>query len=371
MQRNGPKPLSFYLSMASSRAVMAMQNSWHDQGDVHDYFEAMLRGIRLYQDHPYVPQHHGGDVVWTCGSVTLRRLHKNHANDHTIVLVPSLINGSEIMDLCAERSLAGWLCAQGFDVVILDWGDLEEDAEQSSLEVLIAERMLPAFEFLCAEKDGGEGRKISALGYCMGGTMLLAAAHLNPALFQKIVLLATPWDFHRGEQKLTQHIQFFAPQIMPRVLAKGRLNADWIQALFAFLDPNLAQKKFARFAEMDQDSDAAKIFIAVEDWINDGRDLPGRIARETIEGWFAENKTGSGEWQVCGQRIDPSGIHIPVLVVASSQDKLVAPEAAFGLADIMPDARLIDPACGHVGMIAGRHAIETVWTPIGDWLKSR
>lgn len=127
-------------------------------------------------------------------------------------------------------------------------------------------------------------------------------------------------------------------------------------------------KKFARFANMDVKSDEAQIFVAVEDWLNDGVPLPLGIANMAVQDWFLSNAPCNGAWKIDGHKVEASQIKTPSLIVASSKDKLVDYESAYALYEQMNAAELLDPECGHVGMIAGRDAIATLWQPILEWV---
>lgn len=318
----------------------------------------MIRGIQRYQNHPYKGRRAPFDTVWSAGTVTLRRIRASAEAGSPMLLVPSIINDSSIMDVCEERSLASWLAGQGMDVYLLDWGALCEDPDQNSLSMLISERLLGAARYI----TGQRGEPPHALGYCMGGTMLAAAASEDTAAFDRLVFMAAPWDFHAGPQLLTGRVKLWAPQTLPRVMQKGVLPSDWLQGLFASLDPDLALRKFSKFEAMDPESDEARLFVAVEDWINSGPDIPAGVADETIQGWFIQNKPGQNKW------IDTDRIENKSLVIASSKDRLVEFESAQALAGVLRHATLIDPACGHIGMIAGRNSVADVWGPIADFI---
>ncbi|MCD8496824.1 MAG: alpha/beta fold hydrolase [Alphaproteobacteria bacterium] len=341
MIRRGPRPLSLHITMAGAEAA---------RGEIApEDMLPMVQGIQEYQKHPYTAERSAREIVWQQGSVTLQRIVSSNAKAAPLLLIPSLINDASILDLCGERSLACFL-GQGADVYIIDWGSLCDDKTQDSLGMIIAERLVPAAQGL----QEITGKPVNALGYCMGGTMLTAAAQIAPDAFDRLVFLASPWDFDAGEQQLTRRVKFWAPQTMPRVKEKGFLPSDWVQGLFASLDPDLAQKKFAKFARMDQDSAEARLFVAVEDWINSGPDIPAGVAWETINGWFLKNHPGKGKWQVGDMVIDPTKLPHKALVVASSQDKLVDYDSAMVLAQLLPNAASVDPACGHISVIAGR-----------------
>ena len=57
--------------------------------------------------------------------------------------------------------------------------------------------------------------------------------------------------------------------------ALGTLPVDALQALFALPDPAAIAAKYRAFGRMDQDGEAARDFVALEDWLNDGVPLGG------------------------------------------------------------------------------------------------
>ena len=339
-----------------------LENAAAIQQDMHD----MMRGIQLYLSHPYEKQKSDFVCAKEIGQVRILQHQACAKNDDkpVLLLVPSLINKSDIFDLMPKRSLLRWLEGRGIDVYLLDWGDVLCDDDAQSLDDVIQKKIIAAIAFL-HEKHG---RKIHVLGYCMGGTLSAAAASLVPQYFASLICLAAPWNFHGGTQALLNRIKFWAPTIVPSLKDKGHLSVDWLQMLFASLDPALAMHKFSRFAAMDQDSDEAALFVAVEDWLNDGVALPETLAGQVMKDWYFENAPLKGEWSVGGEKIDVHALPMPSYIIASSKDRLVEFETACALAEQIEGAELYDPACGHIGMIAGARAVENVWSPIADWV---
>jgi len=74
------------------------------------------------------------------------------------------------------------------------------------------------------------------------------------------------------------------------------------------------------------------------------------------------------QWRVKGQPIDPGRIAAPTLVVAPQTDQLVPSKAATALAKTMPNATLLEPPLGHIGMIVGRQARAAVWDKVAGFL---
>lgn len=359
--RKGPYPLAVHVGMATSSWPVASQAREYELAiEMAGGLSKMLQGIQLYHAHPYRPSQEELPIVWRSGTVTLRRCGQGPA----VFLVPSLINRSGILDLRAERSLARWLSQRGHAVYLMDWGDAAQDPQQNSMDALVLERLVPALEFAAQE----EGGKVAALGYCMGGTILLAAA-MHTDVINKFVMLAAPWDFHAGQHALLDRMKFWAPGAAPFIQGGQPLPVEGIQTLFASLDPNQSARKFAGFVDMDQDSEEARMFVAVEDWLNDGTALPSEVARVCIEDWFFANQPAKGQWIVRGKAVDPAQIAAPMLVVSSKKDRLVEYESAAALKGSAQKAEILNPGCGHIGMIAGKRSVEDVWQPIANFLK--
>jgi polyhydroxyalkanoate synthase subunit PhaC len=151
----------------------------------------------------------------------------------------------------------------------------------------------------------------------------------------------------------------------------GELPVDVIQVLFAALDPSLALRKFLGFAALDPASHRARHFVALEDWLNDGVPLAARVARECLGGWYGENSTGRGTWQLSGRAVLPERLTIPSLAVIPDQDRIVPPASAQALAKALPFCETLRPATGHIGMMSGGRAESGVWRPLAAWIESR
>lgn len=364
--RHLPQPLPYQLGLAAmpwldSSPVSNAQNYRAELAD-------MFAGLRKYQDHPYVCGLEALPVVWQRQGASVRyaKAQQNAENVPAILLVPSLVNKSKIMDLTRERSFVRWLAGQGINAYLLDWGNVAEREKLNSIENIIVKVLRPALRDIAAR----EGQKITALGYCMGGTLLAGALAQDLNAVLGFVALATPWDFQAGEGRLRAHIGTSAVVAFSVMSRKKMLPAAHIQALFAGLDPALMVHKFAGFAAMD-DAEKEALFVATEDWLNDGLDLPEGIAKDFMVGWALENKPAKGMWSLNGEIVAAKSINIPALVVSSRRDKLVEFESAYGLYQELPQALHHDPCCGHIGMMAGRKSISNVWRPIADWVKAQ
>ncbi len=355
MMRSGPKPLPFQLGMASLASAGLAGGAVFDAQTLQDFF----RGIQKYQAYDYKRPDAVLKNVWGRGQAGLYRVPGlKSAYDVPVVLVPSMINKSDILDLLPDKSLLRWLSAHGFDTYLYDWGTPVEDGGQGSFDAALADRLIPALESL--------GKPCILLGYCMGGLFTAAVSALRPDLVKAQILLATPWNFHDQKGYLKNRLSIMSPMAMSYMQQYSRLPESWMQAVFASLDPEGSIRKFSSFARQE-DEGKERLFVAVEDWLNEGVDLPSGIAKTSLGNWYERNEPYAGEWVVQGQNIDAGRIAAPTFVIAAKGDRIVPPDSALGFADKNPAARTLVCETGHVGLLAGSRAEGMVWKPIADW----
>lgn len=328
----------------------------------------MLDGIERYRAHPYRRTLADPPVLWREGAARLldyRGLRHGPAKG-AVLLAPSLVNRGYVLDLSERCSFVRWLAAEGFDVFLMDWGAPQAAERAFALADVVAR--LGRAAAVAAEASA---RPIGLLGYCMGGLLALplAAGWFGPhPPIDRLVLLATPWDFHAERAAQARALGAMGQLWAPAVAGLGVLPVDAIQALFAALDPDLAPRKFAAFARIEPASPRAQAFVALEDWLNDGVALPAAVAEECLIGWYGENRPARGLWRLGGFPVDPGAVRLPSLALAPAGDRIVPPASARALARAIPGCRLIEPEAGHIGMIVGGRAAERVWRPIADFL---
>jgi len=333
----------------------------------------LLAGIAAYRRHPYVRALPDPPAIWTEGGSRLLdfappeavRAAGRASARVTALFVPSLINRSYVLDLAPGRSLLRFLAAQeGIRPLLLDWGWPGEVERGFTLTDYIAGRLERAL--------GAAGREpVVLVGYCMGGLLALAAALRRPDRVRALALLATPWDFH-GDAEAERRARSLAALlsgIEPVLEAHGALPVDMLQVLFAMLDPWSVAAKFRSFARLDPASERAALFVALEDWLNDGVPLAAPVARECLGGWYGRNEPGRLLWRVAGAVVDPAAWAGPAFVAIPHRDRIVPPPSARALARRLPHAAMHEAAAGHIGMVAGGGAEEALWKPLLRWMR--
>jgi polyhydroxyalkanoate synthase len=245
-----------------------------------------------------------------------------------------LINPPRILDLDAQVSLTSAVAQMGRKALLLDWGHADERKELS-VAGHIEELLLPLLRSI--------GEPVALLGYCLGGTMAIAAANLVEV--ERVVTLAAPWNFGRypDSSKRALHDMWRHSEAAAKSL--GALPMEVLQAAFWSLDPQRTVKKFAEFGRLDPASAEARRFVELEEWANEGEPLPYPAAKELVEALFGEDLPGSGTWTV-GGCVASDRLSAPALHLTAERDLIAPPQtAASGEVVAIPS--------GHVGMIVG------------------
>ncbi len=311
----------------------------------------VLAGLRRYQAAPALLPRRVRPEVARIGGVSLR---DHGGTGPLVVLVPSLINPPDILDLAPGNSLAAGLVGAGLHVLTLDWGD----TEPHGLDAAVADRLVPII--------AGLGTPVALAGYCLGGTLALAAAALLGDTVRRLALLATPWHFSGYDTSAKAGLAAWWASTAPLAHTLGCVPMDLLQPAFWSLDLELLAAKFEAFVATSPANTAA--FVQLEDWANSGAPLSIAVARDLAETLFAANASGTGQWTIAGHRIDAAALTLPILDVIAGRDRIVPPAAA--LSTHGPGTSLTLDS-GHVGMVVGRRAPALLWGPLAAWLAAK
>lgn len=331
----------------------------------HDRF---LTGLETYRSHPFHRDLPTPPAMWEAGPTRLLDYGATSpagAAGRPVLVVPSLVNRSYILDLAIDHSFLRFLASQGLRPLLIDWGTPGRAELGRSLDDYISGDMAAALDVAVGI---AEGAPVPIIGYCMGGTLAAALAALTPDRISALILLAAPWDFHIGTNGPPAAVTAGRAGLEHLISTEGCLSVDALQSMFFSLDPLQGWTKFRAFAEIAADSPAAESFVALEDWLNDGVPLAAGVARECLFGWYGDNSPAGGVWEVSGQIIDPADIACPTLGIIPAQDRIVPPASALALIEKIPDATALSPQAGHIGMMVGRRAEAQLWAPLADWI---
>lgn len=297
-----------------------------------------------------VTPHH---VVLRCNKAALRYF---PASGGTPVFVSMpLINTWPIFDLLPGRSVIERLQAAGHPVYVLDWGRPGPEDADRPLSSYIDDLLGRMLDRACRHA-GVEA--IETIGYCVGGTFLAVHLARHPGRAKRVVLLATPIDFHKAGRLST----WSRPECFPLdavVDGLGNFPAGLMRTSFAWLKPQAKSAGWVALRERFDTPGFPELWAALERWNADAVDFPGEAYREYVRRCYFENALVTGGWA------DLRAATIPALVLAASDDHIVPAASAFALADGWGGPVTTETVRGgHVGVCVG----SALPTRLVEWL---
>ena len=336
--QHGPRPLPLFLELLRSETAASPERR-----------QAALAGLAAYQAARRPRPRRAMPIVARAGRAVLRDY---GGEGPTVVFVPSLINPPVVLDMPYGRSLLRWLSRRGVRPLLLDWGEPGPQDRAQDATAHIEDMLLPLLRSIA--------EPVALVGYCLGGTMALAAAAALPV--RGVALIAAPWRFSGFGAEALDRINQLWHAAQPTCQQLGMVPMEVLQSGFWQLDPARTIAKYERFARLPPDSAAAKQFVAMEDWANAGAPLTYAAGRQMFDDLFSADLTGRGMWRVDGAIADPLALPCPAVEFVSLTDRIVPAASAAGLAD-RRELRL-----GHVGMVVGSSARVSLWEPLRHWL---
>lgn len=281
-----------------------------------------------------------------------------------VLLVYSLINRPYIFDLRPGRSLVEFLCGQGHDVFLLDWGDPTPEMALTSLGELVTGVMRR-----CVRKIQrlSKQHKLLLLGYCMGASFAALYAAYRPQDIERMVLL-TPilGNDQSGQLQKIASRQDFSQHLLEAQIVSGR-QLKWF---FNALKPAGVLKKERDFWQNYDSESFLEHFLPVEKWSNDTPDLPGKAFGEFVELVIQHDGLKQDSVYLDGHCLDLKAITCPVLAVVAAHDWIIPASSLETCAEVLKQADYTPYLLkgGHIGLVVGRSA-SILWQDLAAFLR--
>ena len=297
-----------------------------------------------------------------------------------VILIPPLAATSMIFDLMPHRSIVRYFLAKGFDVYLIDWGDVTADHTNLSLETYVMDWMPKALQ--AVQQCSGE-KEVSIFSYCMGGLIsLMYLATSEDECVKNLVTVASPVDMHQGGvagkvlsaiYKPAQTISGILNFSLMDLPAKYFHVPGWTSSLvFKMTNPmGLVISSFEKFLNL-WDRDYLEESLTMSQWFDDMVDYPGNTIREMSVNMI-NNKMASGKMKIGKTKAEFNRVQASILAFAGESDKLVSVLSARKVLEIVSseDKEFCVVPGGHAGVFAGSKAPENTWSISADWLESR
>ena len=264
-----------------------------------------------------------------------------------LLIVPPWINKYYILDLVPEKSFISWAVAQGFTVFVMSWINPDETSSNKTFEDYMTEGVLTA---VGAVQDAADVKKVSALGYCVGGTLLAATlaymAAKNDKRIANATFFAAQVDFANAGDLLV-FIDDTQLKALEEMMAEhGYLEGARMAAVFNMLRPRdliwpyvvnnylLGKKPFP---------------FDLLYWNSDSTRMPAANHAFYLREFYQENKLAKSEMELGGERLKLKKVDIPIYELATREDHIAPPESVFkGAKMFSGPVRFVLADSGHI-----------------------
>jgi polyhydroxyalkanoate synthase len=238
-----------------------------------------------------------------------------------LLIFPPWINKWYILDLRPENSMIRWLTAQGFTVFVASWVNPDADLADKSFEHYLMDGVYVATEQVMKQTGA---KKLNAVGYCIGGTLLSCAlAHMAARGIDRInsaTFFAAQQDFvEAGDLKLFTS-DSWVEEIERRIDEKGgylpsKSMADTFNALRA---NDLIWSFFVSNYLLGKEPKPFDLLF----WNSDQTRMPKALHLFYLRNFYAKNLLAQGKLEMAGETLDLSKVKAPILVQSSKDDHI-------------------------------------------------
>jgi polyhydroxyalkanoate synthase len=331
-----PEVLRATLAKGGMNLVTGLQNFAQD-------WERQLSGKKPEGAENFVV---GRDVAVTPGKVIYRNrlielIEYAPATDtvrpEPVLIVPAWIMKYYILDLSPHNSLVKYLVDQGFTVFMVSWKNPGPDDRDLGLEDYLERGVMDALDVVNAVVPN---RKVHAVGYCLGGTLMsIAAAAMardGDDRLRSLTLFAAQTDFTEAGELMLFINESQVAFLEDLMWEQGFLDSRQMAGTFQMLRSNdLVWSRLINEYLMGERRPMTDLMA----WNADATRMPYRMHSEYLRKLFLDNDLAEGRFVAAGKPIALSDIHVPVFCVGTTSDH-VAPWHSTYKINLQTDAEV-------------------------------
>ncbi len=294
-----------------------------------------------------------------------------------LLIIPPWINKYYILDMKPKNSFMIWLLEQGYSVFMVSWVNPGKELGHKNFEDYMLEGPLAALDAI--EAATGE-REVTAIGYCLGGTLLSATlSYMKAKQDNRIVaatFLTTLIDFsHAGELSI-----FIDEEQLQRVEERmndvGYYDGSAMAATFSMLRAN---EMIWSFVINNYLLGKEPFPFDLLYWNSDSTHLPAKMHSFYLRNMYKDNKlVKPGGITLAGTPIDVRQIAIPCYLLSTREDHIAPWKGTYRTTTLFSgDTTFVLTASGHIAGVVNHPANQKYcyWTnpsshiPADEWLK--
>jgi polyhydroxyalkanoate synthase len=288
-----------------------------------------------------------------------------------LLIIPPWINKFYVLDLNPEKSFIRWAVAQGLTVFVISWVNPDERHADKDFEAYMREGIFAALD--AVERATGE-RQVSAIGYCVGGTLLAVALAYMAAIGDERIASATFFaaqvDFRDpGDLKVfVDELQLKA--IGEQMAGKGYLDGSQMANAFNMLRPNdLIWSYFVNNYMKGKEPAPFDLLV----WNSDSTRMPAANHMFYLRNCYLENNLTEGRMTIQGKALDLARVTIPIYSLAAREDHIAPAKSVFlGAQYFGGPVRYVLAGSGHIAGVVNpadkpKYQYWTGGAPKGDF----
>lgn len=273
-----------------------------------------------------------GRVVYRNRLIELIQYDPTTARVHPepVLIVPAWIMKYYILDLAEGKSLVRYLLDQGHTVFIISWKNPDKADHDLSMDDY---RRLGPLSALDAVNSLTPGRRVHAMGYCVGGTLMAitaaAMARDGDDRLATLSLLAAQTDFSEpGDLRLfINDAQLDWLDALMR--KKGYLEKGEMAGAFQMLRANdLLWQPMVNSYLLGKEIPGIDLMA----WNADATRMPYTMHTEYLDRLYLHNQFAQGKYEVDGAPVALRDITIPVFTVGTESDHIAPWRSVYKMA---------------------------------------
>ncbi len=264
-----------------------------------------------------------------------------------LLVIPPWINKFYILDLNPEKSFVRYAVSQGLTVFVISWVNPDESHRDKDFENYMREGI---FDALDAIFEATGEKNVTAIGYCIGGTLLaMTLAYMAKTKDKRIEsasFFTTQTDFSEaGDLKVfvdEEHLK----ALEERMAATGYLDASAMANAFNMLRPDDLIWSYVVNNYLKGQAPLAFDLLA---WNADSTRMPARNHLSYLRQCYLENRLAKRKAKFSGKILDLSKVTIPVYHLATKEDHIAPARSVFiGARLLGSEVRFVLAGSGHI-----------------------
>jgi polyhydroxyalkanoate synthase subunit PhaC len=296
-----------------------------------------------------------------------------------LYIVPPWINKFYILDLKPQNSFIKWMTQKGYTVFVVSWNQPDESLVDKTFESYMREGILDGLD---AVKRATGQDEVTAIGYCIGGTLMAATL---------------AWMAAKGDDRI-KAVTFFAAQV--DFTEAGELSVFTDEDTLKYLESLMSEKGYLDGGEMAttfnmlRSNDLIWSFVVnnyllgkepfpfdLLYWNSDCTRMPAKMHGFYLRNMYQRNLLSQpGQLELAGEKLDLRKIKIPVYIQASKDDHIAPYRSVYKATQLYGGpVRFMMAGSGHIAGVINhpdakkyQHWLnDTKTNPpnVDDWIK--